>query len=96
MPAPRRLVHSEWFDHSLQRLGDLRGVEATLAKEFYRLACYADLVPLLAGSTTLRIYQTSPLLREDGAIVRVLIYFVLREDGSVELQHVEAVEENKA
>ena len=96
MPTPRRLVHSEWFDHSLQRLGDLRDVEAVLAKEFYRLACYADLVPLAPGSTTLRIYQTSPLLREDGRIVRVLIYFVVREDDSVELQHVEAIEEDKA
>lgn len=95
MLTPRRLVHSEWFDHSLQRLGDLRDVETVLAKEFYRLACYADLVALAPGSATLRIYQTSRLLREDGRIVRVLIYFVLREDDSVELQHVEAMEENK-
>ncbi len=96
MPAPRRLVHAEWFDHSLQRLGDLRDVETILAKEFYRLACYADLVPLAPASTALRIYQTSRLLREDGVIVFVLIYFVLREDGTVELQHAEAIEEAKA
>lgn len=95
MPAPRRLVHSEWFDHSLQRLGALQDVEAVLAKEFYRLACYADLVPLAPGSKTLRIYQTSRLLREDGGIVRVLIYFVLRENDTVELQHTEAIEEGK-
>ena len=68
-------------------------MEAVLAKELYRIACFADLVPLLPGSTTLRVYQTSPLLRDDGAIVRVLIYFVLREDDTVELQHVEAVED---
>ena len=96
MPAPKRLVHGEWFDHSLQRLGDLRDVEIVLAKEFYRLACYADLVPLAPGSTALRIYQTSRLLREDGAVVRVLIYFVLREDDTVELQHAEAIEEEQA
>lgn len=93
MPTPRRLVHSEWFDHSLQRLGNLREVEAVLAKEFYRLACYADLVPLVLGSKTLRIYQTPRLLREDGQLVRVLIYFVLRQDDSVDLQHVEAMED---
>lgn len=93
MPTPRPLVHSEWFDHALQRLGDLRDVEAVLAKEFYRLACYADLVPLTPGSTTLRIYQTPRLLRDDGGIVRILIYFVLRQNGAVELQHAEAIEE---
>lgn len=96
MPTPRRLVHSEWFDHSLQRLGGLRDVEAVLAKEFYRLACHADLVPPVSDSATLRIYQTARLLREDGAIIRVLIYFVLRENDTVELQHAEAIEEEQA
>lgn len=96
MPAPKRLIHSEWFDQALQRLGNLRDVEAVLAKEFYRLACYADLVPLASGSAALRIYRTPPLLREDGALVHVLIYFVLRDSDSVELQHVEAIEEETA
>ena len=91
-PAPRRLIHAEWFDHSLQRFGNLRDVENVLAKEFYRLACYADLVPLLPGAGTLRVYQTARLLRDDGEIVRVLIYFVLREDDTVELQHADVVE----
>ena len=95
MPAPRRLIHSEWFDQALQRLGDVRDVETVLAKEFYRLSCYANLVPLAPNSTTLRIYQSSRFLREDGGIVRVLIYFVLRQDDSVELQHIEAIEEEK-
>ena len=95
MPRPRQLIHSEWFDHSLQQLGDLRDVETVLAKEFYRLACYADLIPLAPRSTTLRIYQTAPLLRENGDVVRVLIYFVLRENNTVELQHLEAVKEDE-
>lgn len=95
MPAPRRLIHTEWFDQSLQRLGSLSDVETVLAKELYRLACYADLVALIPSSTTLRIYQTDPLLQENGEVVRVLIYFVLREDNTVELQHAEAVAEHK-
>ena len=93
MPQPRQLVHSAWFDHSLQRLGNLRDVETVLAKEFYRIACYADLVSLAPGSHALRIYQTAPLLREDGQVVRIMIYFVLREDDTVDLQHIEAIEE---
>lgn len=95
MPQPRQLVHSEWFDQALQRLGDLRDVEDVLAKEFYRLACYADLVPFAPESRGLRIYQTMPLLAEDGKIVRVLIYFVLREDDVVELLHAEALGEEE-
>lgn len=93
MPRPRSLIHSEWFDYALQRLGNLRDVETVLSKEFYRLACYADLVPLTPGSEELRVYQSAPLVRDDGQIVRVLIYFALREDDSVELQHVEQIEE---
>ncbi len=93
MPQPRQLIHSAWFDQALQRLGNLRDVETALAKEIYRIACYADLVTLLPGSSTLHVYQTPPMVRDDGQIVRVLIYFVLREDDTVELQHVEAVEE---
>lgn len=92
MPRPRTLIHGEWFDYALQRLGNLRNVEEVLAKELYRIACYADLVAALPGSKSLRIYQTEPLLRDDGQIVRVLIYFVLREDDAVELQHIEAVQ----
>ena len=94
MPPPRRLIHSEWFDHALQRLGDLRNVEDVLAKELYRLACYAELVPLAPGATSLRIYQTAPVLGEDGTVLRILIYFVLQEGGdAVELQHIEAIAE---
>lgn len=94
MPRPRLLIHGEWFDYALQRLGNLRDVEEVLAKELYRIACYADLVATVPGLKTVRIYQTERLLRDDGQIVRVLIYFVLREDDAVELQHVEAVEDS--
>lgn len=52
--------------------------------------------PSRHGSSSLRIYQTQRLLREDGQVVRVLIYFVLREDDAVELQHVEAIEDQTA
>lgn len=93
MPRPRILIHGEWFDYALQRLGNLRDVEDVLAKELYRLACYADLVAAVPASKNLRIYQTERLLRDDGQVVRVLIYFVLREDDAVHLQHVEAVED---
>ena len=94
MPRPRILIHSEWFDYSLQRLGNLRDVENVLAKELYRLACYANLVTLVPATRALRFYQTARLLREEGAVVRVLIYFVLRADDAVKLQHIEAVKES--
>ncbi len=93
MPRPRQLIHSEWFDHALQRLGALQDVEGILAREFYRLACYTDLIALAPGSASLRIYQTPALLRDDGVIVRIVIYCVLKEDDTVELQHIEAIEE---
>lgn len=95
MPVPRQLVHSEWFDAALQRLGNLQDVETVLAKEFYRIACFADLVQFVPGSQKLRIYQTPPLLSDDGTPMRILIYFVLRPDDTVELQHVDAIDEDQ-
>lgn len=94
MDEPRQLVHSEWFDHALASLGDLPDIEETMAEEFYRLACYADLIRLVPGCRQLRIYQTKELLRGDGQVVRILVYFALRERGRVvELQHIEVVEQ---
>lgn len=93
MAEPRQLIHSEWFDHALAQLGDLPNVEEVLAEEFYRLACHADLVRLVPGCRQLRVYRTREVLRGDGHVVRLLIYFALRERGRVvELQHIEAVE----
>lgn len=93
MPTPRQLIHSEWFDHALAQLGDLPGVEELLAVEFLRIASYADLVPIVTGFRTLRVYQTREVLRCDGHVIRILIYFALRDRGQVvELQHIEAVE----
>ena len=94
MHTPKQLVHSEWFDAALQRLGNLQDVETVLAKELYRLACFAALVQFIPGSQKLRIYQTPPLLSDDGTLMHVLIYFVLRSDDTVELQHVESIEED--
>lgn len=93
MPEPRQLVHSDWFDHALAQLGDLPDSERVLSEEFYRLACYADLIPLVRGCRQLRVYQTPELLRNDGQLVRILIHFALRDRGRiVELQHLEIVE----
>ena len=94
MPEPRHLVHGEWFDYALQKLGDLPHAESLLAEELYRIAVYADLVPLAPGCRELRLYQTKEFLRHDGHLVRALIYFVLRKDQSVELQHIELIEED--
>ncbi|HUG09782.1 MAG TPA: hypothetical protein VMM36_02155, partial [Opitutaceae bacterium] len=56
---------------------------------------YADLVPVVPGFRTLRVYQTREVLRGDGHVIRILIYFALRDRGRVvELQHIEAVEAN--
>jgi hypothetical protein len=65
-----------------------------LGRELYRLALYADLVPVVAGHAPLRIYRTAAFVRDDGQLVRLWIYFALRADDAVELQHVEAIEEN--
>ena len=93
MATPRPLVHSEWFDHALAQLGDLPNIEEVLAEELYRLACFPDLVLLVPGCRRLRVYQTRELLRGDGHVVRILIYFALRDRGrTVELQYIEAVE----
>jgi hypothetical protein len=94
MAEPRQRVHSEWFDQALTQLGDLPHAEEILADEMYRMSCYAELVPVVPGCRQLRVYQTRELLRSDGQVVRILIYFALRERGRVvELQHIEAVEE---
>ena len=94
MPEPRQLVHTELFDHALQKLGDLPRADSFLSEELYRLATYADLVPHARGCRELRLYQTKEFMRRDGHLVRALIYFVLRGDQSVELQHIEVVEED--
>jgi hypothetical protein len=60
----------------------------------YRLATYADLVPLAPDCHALRLYQTREFLRRDGHLVRALIFFVIRSNQSVELRHIEVVEEN--
>ena len=92
MPQPRQLIHTEWFDYALQKLGRLPRVDSLLAEELYRLAMYADLVPLAPGCEELRLYQTKEFLRQDGQVVRILIYFALRRGDTVELQHIEVIE----
>jgi hypothetical protein len=90
---PRQLVHTEWFDHALQKLGRLPRIDDLLSKELFRIAVYAELIPCAPGAKTLRLYQTKEFLREDGQLIRLLIYFVLRTDNAVELQNIESVEE---
>jgi hypothetical protein len=95
VPAPRTLVHSEWFDYALARLGGTEEMDELLGRELYRLSLYADLVPVAKGCEKLRIYRTSPFLRHDGQLIRVWIYFTLESKrGAVNLQHIEAVEED--
>jgi hypothetical protein len=96
VPEPRQLLHTEWFDHALQKLGELPQSESLLSEELYRLAIYADLVPIAPGCRELRLYQTKEFLRRDGHLVRALIFFVLRSDQTVELQHIELIEEDMA
>lgn len=94
MPVPRTLVHSAWFDFACARLGGAEVVDEQLGREPYRLSLYADLVAVVPGHEPLRIYRTDPFVRDDGQLVRLFIYFALRADGAVELQHVEALEED--
>ena len=65
-----------------------------LGRELFRLSLYADLVPTARGHEPLRIYRTAPFLRDDGQLIRLWIYFTLRPDDAVELQHIEAIDEN--
>ena len=69
-------------------------MDSLLAEEFYRLATYADLVPLASGCNELRLYQTKEFLHGNGQLVRILIYFVLRSDDVVDLQHIEVIAED--
>lgn len=94
MAAPRQLLHTEWFDHALQQVAGVARADLILSDELFRLAMYADLVPVLPGCKELRVYQTKEFLRSDGHLVKILIYFVLRENESVELQHIEILEED--
>ena len=96
MANPRTLVHSAWFDLACARLGGAAAVDEMLGRELYRLSLYADLVPVVVAHPPLRIYRTVPFLCDDGQLVRLWIYFALRADEVVELQHIEAVEENMA
>jgi hypothetical protein len=43
----------------MQKLGDLPRVDSLRAEELYRVATYADLVPLAPGCRELRLYQTT-------------------------------------
>jgi hypothetical protein len=90
------LVHSAWFDFACARLGGAEAVDVMLGRELYRLSLYADLVSVVPDHAPLRIYRTAPFLHDDGQLVRLWIYFTLRPDNAVELQHVEAINENMA
>jgi hypothetical protein len=69
-------------------------MDERLGRELYRLSLHADLVGIVAGQDPLRIYRTDEFLREDGQLIRLWIYFVLRSDDAVELQNIEAVNED--
>jgi hypothetical protein len=71
MPVPRTLVHSAWFDFACARLGGAEAVDAMLGRELYRLSLYADFVPVVPANAPLRIYRTTPFLRDDGQLVRL-------------------------
>ena len=49
---------------------------------------------IVPGQDALGIYRTDLFIREDGQLIRLLIYFVLRGDNAVELQNIEAIEED--
>lgn len=94
MATPRVLIHSALFDYALTQLGDAADMDERLGRELYRLSLYADLVAIVPGQDALRIYRTADFVREDGQLIRLWIYFVLRSDNAVELQNIEAVEED--
>ena len=94
MATPRVLIHSAWFDYALTKLGGAHEMDERLGRELYRLSLYADLVGIVPGQDALRIYRTDDFLREDGQLIRLWIYFVLRSDDAVEMQNIEAVDED--
>jgi hypothetical protein len=92
--TPRVLIHSAWFDYALTKLGGAEEMDERLGQELYRLSLYADLVAIAPGQDALRIYRTNIFSREDGQLIRLWIYFIIRSDEAVELQHIEVVEED--
>lgn len=92
----RTLAHSAWFDLALDRLGGTERMDEIIGRELLRIATYADLVPEAPEHEPLRIYRSLPLLNDDAVLIRLWIYFVLHSDDTVELQHIEAVEETFA
>jgi hypothetical protein len=90
----RTLIHTAWFDFALQRLGGAERMDEVLGRELYRLSLFAEKVPVIPHHEPLRIYRTSPFVRDDGHLVRLWIYFNLPDESSVELQHIEALEED--
>ena len=94
MATPRVLIHSAWFDYALTKLGGAAEMDERLGRELFRLSLYADLVRIVPGQEALRIYQTGVFSHDDGQLIRLWIYFVLRSDDAVNLQHIEVVEED--
>ncbi len=69
-------------------------MDEVLGRELYRLSLYADLIPPVPDGEPLRIYRTTPFVREDGHLVRLWISFTLPDEKSMELQHIESIEED--
>ncbi len=69
-------------------------MDERLGQELYRLSLFTDLVAIAPGHDSLRIYRTDEFSLEDGQLIRLWIYFAIRNDEAVELPHIEVVEED--
>ena len=84
------LVEGELYAWKVARLGESALVDAALSDLLFAVARLAPDFPLEAGSGTVRVVTSRPMLREDGEVIRLIIRFVAREErGEAELLDVE-------
>lgn len=84
------LIEGELYAWKLSRLGDSAQVDAAMSDLLFVLSRLAPDFPLEEGSSTVRVINSRPMLREDGEVIRLTIRFVAREErDEVELLDIE-------
>ena len=85
------LVESELYAWMLSRLAPIREIDEILIDLTWALARLAEDLPFVDGSEQIRYISSKPLLQDDGAVVRLLLRFLVRDEDTVELLTVEAI-----
>lgn len=80
----------------LSRLAPIREIDDVLVDLTWAIARLAGELPFAEGSQQIRYLSSKPLLQDDGTVVRILIRVLVRDQSTVELLTVEAIEEPSA